>query len=141
MINYHLSSGNQRRPSLYLRLSLAHVHIFLNPRVKIFGYLKSSRLHFIRFKPSFLQHILNDANRVFKFEFLTDFVTVRTNRLQFISPVAPLKGGCLLGWSEFEKFSNLNLLLWAKVAFIISQKDLKIFWKNINFLPTRIDVE
>ena len=47
----------------------------------------------------------------------------------------------ILGWSDIEKFLNLNLLLWAKVVFMIGLKDLKIFWKNINILPTRIDVE
>ena len=46
-----------------------------------------------------------------------------------------------IGGSDIEKFSNLNLLLWAKVVFITGLKDLKIFWKNINILPTRIDVE
>ena len=46
-----------------------------------------------------------------------------------------------LGWSNIDKFSNLNLLLLAKVVSMIGLKDLKIFWKNINILPTRIDVE
>ena len=52
-----------------------------------------------------------------------------------------ISGGCGVGWSDIEKFSNLNLLLWAKVVSMIGLKDLKIFWKNINILPTRIDVE
>ena len=42
-----------------------------------------------------------------------------------------------IGWSEIEKFSNLNLLLWAKVAFIICKKDLKIFWDHPCYITGR----